>query len=223
MILIVAMPFIVTALLIAQKPGDRGTAEIGIMADFTIPNKTNLVSLRIIGNNDVLILQNIANLIGYKLGMQPVILGSSNGDPNIITETGVGLDFQIPIMTSDGYFPIGPLAEACAPYVSTLNIVYIIKGNYTYRGFEDYHDADISYTVPPPQTAKNAATPIAFYRANVINKKKNITAVNVPRNQQEKQKKQSKTILIGVFLIIIACGAVTGIFLARAAIKHRQK
>ncbi len=221
MILIVAIPFIVTAILIAQNPEDRGTAEIGVMADFTTPGKPNLISLRIIGSNDQLKLQNIANLLGYKVGAQPVLLGFSNGDPNIITETGVGLDFQLPIMTNDGYLPIGPLAEACAPYVSTLKIVYVIHGNYTYKGFENYQDADISYNVPAPESANNAATPIAFYRANVIIKKKNISAAKIPRSKQEKQQRQSKVALLIVFLAILGIGVTTGILLARAAAKHR--
>jgi len=222
MILIVAIPFIVTAILVAQQPEDRGTAEIGVMADFTTPGKTNIISLRIIGSNDQLKLQNIATILGYKLGAQPVLLGFSNGDPNIITDTGLGLDFQLPVMSNDGYLPIGPFAEACAPYVSTMKIVYVIRGNYTYNGFENYQDADISYSVPPPETTKNAATPIAFYRANVIIKKKNIKTANIPRSPKEKRKRQNKEIVIVVFLAILAAGVATGIILARAAAKHRQ-
>ncbi len=218
----IAMPFIVTAVLIAQQPEYRGTAEIGVMADFTTPGTTNLISLRIIGSNDQLKLQNIATILGYKLGVQPVLMGFSNGDPNIITETGLGLDFQLPLMKDDGYLPIGPLAEACAPYVSTLNIVYVVRGNYTYKGFENYQDADISYNVPAPETANNSNTPIAFYRANVIIKKKNISLKNIPRSKQEKRQQQSKSILVIVFLSILAVGITTGILLARAAAKHRQ-
>ena len=223
MILIVAIPLIVTVTLIAQPAIDRGTAEIGVIADFTVPGKTNLISLRIIGNTDQLILQNIANLLGYKLGAQPVLLGFSNGDAQIITDTGVGLDFQLPLMiTNDGYLPIGALAEACAPYVSKLNIVYLIKGDYTYKGFENYQDADISYNVPAPNTTKNANTPIAFYRADVIIKKKNISAAKIPKNKIEKQKQQNVKILLLIFMLIIAAGAVTGIMLAKASAKHRQ-
>jgi hypothetical protein len=222
MILLVAIPFIVTVILVAQQPEDRGIAEIGVMADFTTPGQTNLISLRIIGSNDQLKLQNIATILGYKLGAQPVLLGFSQGDPNIITDTGLGLDFQLPVMSNDGYLPIGPFAEACAPYVSTMKIVYVIRGNYTYNGFENYQDADISYNVPAPETTKNAATPIAFYRANVIIKKNNIVAANIPRSPKEKQKKQNKKILTIVFLIILTAGVTTGIILARAAVKHRQ-
>ena len=160
----------------------RGEAKIGITADLTAGTPDDLVTIRMVDCTDRDRLAAIARDLGARLHAEPTDLVFKAGDPRFVTDSGIGLDFRLPVVTrGESYLPIAPFIDAFAPYASRLRILYVIRGEFTYRGFQQYDRPDVSFTVDPPTILPpELHTPLAFYGMDVKIKNPALGQVALP-------------------------------------------
>ncbi len=161
-------------------------AQIAVMADMSA-NGPDQLNIRILNSTDQDELRAIAAGIGDKLHAEPTGLSFTTGDPNYITDHSVGLDFLLPVVPrGEGYLPLAPIIEAFAPHVGKIRLLYIIRGSFTYQGYQEYRNRDFAVTVDPPEkTPLASGTPLAFYGVNAIIKNPSLKSAPMPRYPRE--------------------------------------
>lgn len=142
------------------------------------------LSIRLVDNTDKGKLTAIATALGAKFDATPTEMAFKKGDPNFISDTGIGLNLELPVMprTGVGPLPISPFVETFAPYVSRLRLVFFITGPYTYLGRQEpYEDADVSVEVKMPDfSADQVPSSLAFYGVDVIIKNHALQSFTLP-------------------------------------------
>jgi hypothetical protein len=193
-------------------------AEVAVSADLTATSPVDFVTLRIPEATDRKQLSAIATALGTHFGTPPAGLSFNTGDPEFIADKGLGLECQLPVVPRQAaYLPIEPFIRAFAPYVSRLRILYIIKGPFTYRGFQQYHHRDVDISVEPPAPA-NALLPVGFYSVEVTIHNPHLAALNLPREVSPPARPfwQHPLLRLGVAALVgISIGLVLALWLAR--------
>jgi len=184
-------------------PRERGEALVAVKANMQ-SNESDLISLRIRNNADSAVLQTIASELSRKFRAQPINVNIRAGDPDMINGQSLGLDMCLPVVPrGEGYLPIAPFIEAFAPYASSLQIVYIISGPFTYHGYQSYSNPDVSFTVDPPEISPTGTgIPLAFYGVNVTIANSSLTSVPAPHDPLNKHVRTRGHLPIWVIIVI---------------------
>lgn len=197
-------------------PPQRGEAQVAVIAHLDQPAETDQVSIRLVGNADPKPLQDLALTLGAKIKATPLGMSYTTGDPEFIRDKSIGLEFTMPVVPRhDGYLPIAPFVEVFAPHVSELRIVYIVHGNFRYRGVNYYKRRGLSVTVDPPEVNANAPDPIAFYGIHVMISNPSLTSVEMPRYAAEANPWLRVLRVLGLVLLAGVVGAGIGILFAK--------
>jgi len=157
----------------------KGTAEVAVVADMT-GSSPDHVSIRILDRREKDQLLQIARAICTRLRTTPQQLTFSSVNPEMVKDTGLGLEFDAPVVprTAQGFLPIGPFIEAFASQVSHVRIVYVVRGPFKYLGYERYSRNDVEFTVDrPEQTPVGTPVPLAFYGVHAIIKSPTIAPI----------------------------------------------
>jgi len=194
----------------------RGKAEIGIQSDLTLPAAPDKITIRIVDNTDRQVLTDIANTLGQRFNFTPLRMTFGSGDPQYIQDRGIGLECYIPVVPrqAGGYLPLAPFLEACAPYVSELQIVYFIQGPYAGQGYEPYKSRDVSLTIDSPEQT-NMGTPLAFYGLRAIIKNPDLGGTLSSRHSGGGTPRSRLLTLFGMIGLAGLIGATVGLILTK--------
>ncbi len=199
----------------AQTAWERGTAEVGVIADLST-NRLDDVTVRIVDNTDTTVLAAIAQAIAAKLNTTPTDVTFAPPDPEVVHDHGIGLRCQLPLVSNrGGRLPIGPFVEALASYVHHIEIAYIIQGPFIYTGYEHFTRSDVEYTVDKPdQTTADAPQPVAFYGVHAIIRNSTLQADVPDAPPPPNGHRTLWLVLLGVLLAGIV-GACVGFIMVR--------
>jgi len=204
----------------------RGEAKIAVMADFTAISSYDKVSIRLVNNTDRALLTTIAGVLARELHTNATGLTFKTGDPQIIKDHSIGLEFSLPVVPrNEGYLPVAPFVTAFAPYAAKLSIVYIIQGQFTYRGFEQYQQPDVSFTVDKPEQI-TYPVPFAFYGMNVMISNPLLGTMQIPKYPTlPPVPAPTKRPDLRVVLLIIAgvLGLAVGFFLVALLLRWKEQ
>lgn len=160
----------------------RGRANVAVMVDLAGNPADDAVTIHLVGNKDRAILSQLAGALGQKFRATPVDMRFVTGDPAFVADGGIGLDLTMPIVPRDeAYLPVAPFIEAFAPYAADLRIVYVVQGDFAYRGYQHYEDANVAFTMDPPEIAPNSPVPFAFYGMHVKIKNPSLTTLDISK------------------------------------------
>ncbi len=190
--------------------------EVGIMCDLTnTASSLDVVSIRLPDNIDEKKLYDIAGVLGTKFKALPQNISIQKGDPLTIKDPGIGILLQLPVVPrgTSGVLPLSPFIETLAQYSTSINLVYIINGQFTYNGYEQYEDKDIKVEFPSPKIM-DGQVPAAFYGANITIRNQQLVTSNIPDVKIQLAKKSNWlwTLIFGI-LIAGIIGALAGIFI----------
>ena len=202
--------------------GERGRAMVAVYADL-LSGPADKVSIRLVDRRDKQALTEIATLLGTKFNAVPEKLTFQSGDPMIIEKEDLGADFFLPVVPrSERILPIAPFIETFAPYASQLRIVFIVRGPFTYQGYQTYQHPDVTYTVDPPDmsTAK-LGIPLAFYGVNVNIRNPSLTSASLAPYQKPSHTRRGRLPVYLWLLFAGAAGAIAGVILSRMLIRWK--
>ena len=199
---------------------------IAIRADMSASSATDMVSLRIVDNTDRTILSDIAGALAAQLHATAPDLTFKTGDPRFIKDRGIGVEFRAPVVPrGESYLPVAPFITACARYAGRLRILYIIQGAFTYHGFQQYQQPDVSFTVDKPEQI-TVPEPLAFYGMNVIINNPTPGAAQIPNYPVEAIAAARKhAVDVRVFLLAIAgiIGLALGLLLVALLLRWKEE
>ncbi|MHB9131708.1 MAG: hypothetical protein ACYDBB_11550 [Armatimonadota bacterium] len=173
---------------VPPAPNDRGSAQVSVITDLSnTKSNIDLVDIKIDGNTDKALLQEIVQAVGTKFGAKPTNLKSVSPDPQFSDDNGIGLDFNLPIVPrNEEYLPIAPFIEALAPYARDVRIVYVVYGEFTYKGIKTLKRSDVTITVNPPEIAPiGPGQPVAFYSVDVTINNPKLDAESIPKYEEK--------------------------------------
>jgi len=201
---------------VAQPSPDRGRASIMVGADvFNSPDADKII-IRIVDNTDERLLANIAEKLGQRFHAKPTNLSYETYDTNeFITDKGIGLNFYLPVLPREqGHaLPLAPFIEVFAPYVSHLQMLCLIKGNYACTGYESYRNPEVKLKLEDPVPSNNALQ-TAFYgvRADIASPILHPQLWQMPLGRGSKNNRI--LVLFGYIVLAGIIGATIGLFLS---------
>ena len=192
------------------------TTEVGVMCDLTVgESNLDLVTIRLPYNIDEKKLYDIVGVLGTKFNALPQNISIQKGDPLTIKDPGIGIQLQLPVVPrgTSGVLPLAPFIETLARYSTTINLVYVINGKFTYNGYEKYEDQDIKVEFPSPNIMAGPV-PAAFYEAKIYIHNQQLLVSKIPDIKIPPVKKSNWlwTLIFGIF-IAGTLGAMIGIFI----------
>jgi hypothetical protein len=200
-------------------PENRGKAYVGVVADLASPTLVDQVNIHIVNNKDQQLLTRIAQTLGSKLKGTPTKFKFVTGDPAFVNDPGIGLDFSLPVVPrGESYLPIAPFIEAFAPYVSHLDIMYFIRGQFVYKGYQSFEQKDVIFKVSLPDvSSQQTDEPLAIYGVNVIIKNPSLTTVPVSNYPTAGTRRGFGTLLWGLIIgiAVMAVGIALALVLSR--------
>lgn len=204
------------ARLIAQ--GARGEAQVAIISILANPAPTDEISIRLMNRTDRETLERILQALAARFGAAPAGVKYTEKNVDNPDYAGIAVTCTLPIVPrGESYLPIAPFAQAFAPYVQRVRMVYDIKGDYAYRGYlQPYADRDLSFTVTPRINTAN--TTEAFYEMDINIKNSSLTSVaflNYPEQGRRPHSSRYVRLVLaaGVAIIILALGLLLALLL----------
>jgi hypothetical protein len=220
--LFIALCVLACASPLHADPPARGKAFVAVNADISDPAGRDTISIRIVDNTDKAKLMDIVLALGVKMRTAPDDMKYAVGDPQYVEDSGIGLECTMPMVPrGDGYLPIAPFIETLAPYVSEVQILYIIQGPFTYRGIQRYEKNGVRVTVDPPESAPaGAPVQMAFYGMHATITDPTPGNVSIPHYSPQEGRARIWRIL-GWVLLAGLLGAGIGILVARLLMRWK--